>query len=150
MKLTSVPSSLSNSTIHLDMSYNQIHTLRNRSLEYLVYLRTLDLSDNGLRQLGLDAFKGLTKLTEMWLHNNLLVVNKICGNVFKNVKQTIGIPIVTVRPSRRLFPFFVRDGIKAGASEQKRKQARSFNFTFRYIDGLLLRNSKFDDFAIYV
>ena len=123
MKLTSVPSSLSNSTIHLDMSYNQIHTLRNRSLEYLVNLRTLDLSDNGLSQIGLNAFTGLTKLTEMWLHNNLLVVNKICGNVFKNVKQTIGIPIVTFSPSRRLFPFFVREGIKAGTSEQKRKKA---------------------------
>ena len=67
------------------------------------------------------------------------------GCVFQ---QTIGIPVVTVRPSRRLFTLFVRDGIKAGASEQKRK--KPFNSTFRYIDVLLLRNSKFDYFAIYV
>ena len=72
MKLKSVPSSLPNSTIHLDMSYNQIHTLRNRSLEYLVNLRFLDLSYNRLRQIEPDAFKGLTKLTEMRLNNNFL------------------------------------------------------------------------------
>jgi len=69
------------------------------------------------------------------------------GCVFQ---QTIGIPIVTVRPSRRLSPLFVRGGIQAGASEQKRKKARPFKFTFRYIDVLLLRNSKIDDFSIYV
>ena len=46
----------------------------------------LDLSHNHLRQIELDAFKGLTKLTVMWLNNNLLIVNNICGNVFKNVK----------------------------------------------------------------
>ena len=86
MKLRSVPSSLPNSTIHLDMSYNQIYTLRNRSLEYLMNLRFLDLSNNGLRQIELDAFKGLSKLTVMWLGNNMLTVNNICGNVFKNVK----------------------------------------------------------------
>ena len=86
MKLTSVPSSLPNSTIHLDMSYNQIYTLRNRSLEYLMNLRFLDLSYNKLGQIELDAFKGLTKLTVMWLNNNLLIVNNICENVFKNVK----------------------------------------------------------------
>ena len=86
MKLTSIPSSLPNSTIHLDMSYNQIHTLRNRSLEYLMNLGFLDLSYNKLGQIELDAFKGLTKLTFMWLNNNLLFVNNICGNVFKNVK----------------------------------------------------------------
>jgi len=49
-------------------------------------LRFLDVSYNGLRQIELDAFKGLTKLTVMWLNNNLLIVNNICGNVFKNVK----------------------------------------------------------------
>jgi Leucine-rich repeat (LRR) protein len=46
----------------------------------------LDLSFNFLRQIELDAFKGLTKLTVMWLNNNFLIVNSICGNVFKNVK----------------------------------------------------------------
>ena len=86
MKLTSVPSNLPNSTIHLDMSFNQIHTLGNRSLEYLVNLRTLHLSYNGLRQIEPDAFKGLTKLTDMCLDHNLLILNNICGNVFKNVK----------------------------------------------------------------
>jgi len=49
-------------------------------------LRFLDLSNNGLRQIEPGAFKGLTKLTDMWLDHNLLVVNNICGNVFKNVK----------------------------------------------------------------
>jgi Leucine-rich repeat (LRR) protein len=53
MKLTSVPSNLPNSTIHLDMSYNQIHTLRNRSLEYLMNLEFLDLSYNKLGQIEL-------------------------------------------------------------------------------------------------
>ena len=91
MKLTSIPSSLPNSTIHLDMSYNQIHALRNRSLEYLMNLRFLDLSYNGLRQIELDAFKGLTKLTHMMLNNNLLIVNNISGNVFKNVKAIINL-----------------------------------------------------------
>jgi Leucine-rich repeat (LRR) protein len=87
MKLTSVPSSLPNSTIHLDMSYNQIHTLRNRSLQYLMNLRFLDVSNNGLRQIEPDAFKGLSKLTVMWLNRSLLIINNICGNVFKNVKS---------------------------------------------------------------
>ena len=87
MKLTSVPSSLPNSTIHLAMPYNQIHTLRNRSLEYLMNLRFLDVSNNGLRQIEPDAFKGLSKLRVMWLNHNLLIINNICGNVFKNVKS---------------------------------------------------------------
>ena len=86
MKLRSVPSSLPNSTIHLDMSYNQIHTLRNRALEYLMNLRFLDLSNNNLGQIEPEAFKGLTKLTDMWLNHNILIVNNICGNVFGNVK----------------------------------------------------------------
>ena len=30
--------------------------------------------------------KGLTKLTDIWLDHNSLVVNNISGNVFKNVK----------------------------------------------------------------
>ena len=59
--------------------------------------------------------------------------------------QTIGIPIVTVRPSRRIFTLFVRDVIKAGASEQKRK--KPFNSTFRYIDDVLAQTySYFEDF----
>jgi Leucine-rich repeat (LRR) protein len=84
--IRSVPSSLPNSTIHLDMSYNKIHTLRNRSLEYLMNLRFLDLSNNDLGQIEPEAFKGLTKLTDMWLNHNILIVNNICGNVFGNVK----------------------------------------------------------------
>jgi Leucine-rich repeat (LRR) protein len=49
-------------------------------------LRFLDLSYNKLGQIELDAFKGLTKLTVMWLNYNCLIVNNICGNVFQNVK----------------------------------------------------------------
>ena len=55
-----MPSNLPNSTIHLDMSFKQIHILHNRSLKYFMNLRTLDLSNNGLRQIEPDAFKGLT------------------------------------------------------------------------------------------
>jgi Leucine-rich repeat (LRR) protein len=73
------------------MSYNQIYTLRNRSLEYLMNLRFLDVSNNGLRQIEPDAFKGLSKLTVMWLGNNMLTVNNICGNVFKNVKAMVNV-----------------------------------------------------------
>ena len=86
MKLRSVPSSLPNSTTHLDMAYNHIHTLHNRSLEYLMNLRFLDVSFNGLGQIEQEAFKGLSKLRVMWLGNNMLTVNNISGNVFKNVK----------------------------------------------------------------
>ena len=62
-----MPSNLPNSTIHLDMSFKQIHILHNQSLKYLMNLGTLDLSNNGLRQIEPDAFKGLTKLTYMSL-----------------------------------------------------------------------------------
>ena len=50
-------------------------------------LRFLDVSNNGLRQIEPDAFKGLSKLTVMWLNRSLLIINNICGNVFKNVKS---------------------------------------------------------------
>jgi hypothetical protein len=46
----------------------------------------LDLSYNKLGQIELDAFKGLTKLTVMWLSDNMLILNNICRIVFKNVK----------------------------------------------------------------
>ena len=46
-------------------------------------------------------------------------------------------------------PLFIRGRIQAVASEEKRKKAGSFNFTFCYIDDvLLLRNSTFDDSLI--
>jgi hypothetical protein len=63
---------------------------------------------------------------------SLIPVTLYQGNQDCVFPQTIGIPIVTVRPSRRIFTLFVRDVIKAGASEQKRK--KPFNSTFRYID----------------
>jgi Leucine-rich repeat (LRR) protein len=71
------------------MSFNQIHTLGNRSLEYLVNLRTLHLSYNGLRQIEPDAFKGLTKLTDMCLDHNLLILNNICGQVIKTLFESM-------------------------------------------------------------
>jgi Leucine-rich repeat (LRR) protein len=60
LNLASVPSSLPSSTIHLDLSSNRIHILRNRSFEYLVSLITLDLSDNKISNITPEAFKGLT------------------------------------------------------------------------------------------
>ena len=58
------------------------------------------------------------------------------------------IPIDTMCPSLRPVPLFGRGRIQAGASDQKRRKARSFNFTFRYIDDVLLqRNSKYYDFV---
>jgi len=52
--------------------------------------------------------------------------------------------------SRRLVPLFVWGRLHTGASQEKRKKnlARSFNFTFRYIDDVLsLNNSWFGDFV---
>ena len=93
LNLASVPSSLPSSTIHLDLSGNRIHILRNRSFEYLVSLITLDLSDNKISNITPEAFKGLTNLKSLILSSNKLKVNEISGNVFRNVK---GIKMLTI------------------------------------------------------
>ena len=93
LNLTSVPSSLPNSTKHLDISHNRIHTLRNRSFEYLVSLMTLDLSHNEMNYIAAEAFKGLTNLTSLSLNNNGLKVNEISGSVFRNMK---GVKMLTI------------------------------------------------------
>ena len=51
--------------------------------------------------------------------------------------------------SRRLIPLFVWSRLYTGLlKKNEKKLARSFNFTFRYIDDLLsLNNSRFDDFV---
>ena len=92
------------------MSFNQIHILRYRSLEYLVNLRTLDLSHNDLSQIEPDAFKGLTKLTDMWLDHNSLVVNNICGNVFKNVKaiQNLRLDVNVYKTVKKIYGEIVK------------------------------------------
>jgi hypothetical protein len=62
------------------------------------------------------------------------------------LQQTIGMHMDTncAPPSRRLVPLFVRDRLHSGASEEKRKETRFFNF--RYIDDILsLHNCHFGD-----
>ena len=51
--------------------------------------------------------------------------------------------------SRRLVPLFVRGRFHRGDYEESQlKPARSFNFTFRFLDDVFsLKNCKFDDFV---
>jgi hypothetical protein len=54
-----------------------------------------------------------------------------------------------VQTSRRLVPLFVWGRLHTGPlKKNEEKLARSFNFTFRYIDDILsLNNSRFGDFV---
>lgn len=59
----------------LDLRYNAITTVQNRSLENLSYLITLDLSDNILDKLEPEAFLGLKNLQQLMLKSNNLHYN---------------------------------------------------------------------------
>ena len=111
LNLASVPSSLPSSTIHLDLSDNRIHILRNRSFEYLVSLITLDLSDNKMSNITPEAFKGLTNLTSLILSSNRLKVNEISGNVFRNVKgiQMLKINSNLYTPNKNIFVEIIKN-----------------------------------------
>jgi hypothetical protein len=67
------------------------------------------------------------------------------------LQQTIGMHMDTncAPPSRRLVPLFVPDRLHSGASEEKRKETRFFNF--RYIDDILsLHNCHFGGMLIHI
>jgi hypothetical protein len=63
-------------------------------------------------------------------------------------QQTVGIPMgMLCSSSRRFAPLFVWGRLHTGDSKKNQKKvARSFNYTFRYIDDILsLNNSRFGD-----
>jgi len=78
------------------------------------------------------------------------LIDNICvifgGRVFQ---QTVGIPMGTKcgLPLADLFLYsYASDFIQVFLKKNKKKLARSFNFTFRYIDDVLtLKNSRFGD-----
>ena len=81
-----------------------------------------------------------------FLIDNIFVI--FGGRVFQ---QTVGIPMGTncVPPLADLFLYsHEADFIQGFPKKNEKKLARSFNFTFRYIDDVLsLNNSMFGDFV---
>jgi len=63
------------------------------------------------------------------------------------LQQTTGIPIGT--SSRPLIHFFIQGRLHIGISQEKRKKlAPSFNFTLRFLNGVIsLNNFKLGDFV---
>jgi hypothetical protein len=72
----------------------------------------------------------------------------------RDLQQVVGIPMGTncARFLANLCLYlYEADSIKGPLKKDEKKLARSFNFTFRYIDDVLsLNNSRFGDFVVRI
>ncbi|XP_076078420.1 toll-like receptor 2 type-2 [Mytilus galloprovincialis] len=84
LKFKDVPTDLPLDIAGLDLSYNQISTIKNNVFESFSNLTTLTMDFNNLHTLYEDAFKGLKHLR--WLsmnHNHLNISSKVFGLVLR-------------------------------------------------------------------
>ncbi|KAI1882183.1 hypothetical protein AGOR_G00248070 [Albula goreensis] len=95
--LTKVPPNLSNDTLYLDLSHNNISSLNSGDLANLLQLCFLKLTHNGLR----DPFEGLKELeflrnitfVDTWINSS--VMTKLLKNVFQSGIQELAFVNIT-------------------------------------------------------
>ena len=74
--LKRIPDNIDSNTTVLDLSYNSINEIRNKSFIKLVRLQKLNISSNKISFLEYSAFHGLTKLKVLKLTTNNLTISK--------------------------------------------------------------------------
>ncbi|XP_052088313.1 toll-like receptor 13 [Mytilus californianus] len=88
LELKNVPTGLPVDISGLDLSYNQISTIKKKAFESLSNLTALTMDFNNIQTIDGDVFNGLENVR--WLsmkHNQLNTSSKIFDNVFKPLSQ---------------------------------------------------------------
>lgn len=91
----------------LELSFNQLNRLEPNLFDGLVNLTRLYLNNNLITHLDRNLFNGLTKLAELWLHDNQ-IDNIVDLNCFRNLnKETIR--VVSLYDNAFKFKSFLKD-----------------------------------------
>ena len=84
--LTSIPASIPNGSIELDVSNNEVISLQQDVPHYVQLLQVLDLSENHLQNVNEKIFKARYNLSDLRLHNNELTTLPKTVSVIQQMK----------------------------------------------------------------